>query len=120
MDDYQRLFSGASPSQARGEASTLYMAVPGTAERIRDAVPDVRLVAILRNPVDRAFSSFLHCRRAGREPIADFNEAMQHEQERIAEQWGFLWRYQTLGKYHEQLVPYFNAFPREQVLTVPV
>ena len=87
-DDYQRLFADAGAAVALGEASTLYMAVPGTAERIRQRIPDVRIIAILRDPVDRAFSSYLHCRRTGREPYAEFETALQHERERIADNWG--------------------------------
>jgi hypothetical protein len=115
-DKYLRLFAGSDNAVARGEASTLYMAMPGTAERIRSQLPNVRLIAILRNPVERAFSSFLHCRRSGREPYPDFNVALAHEQERIEQRWGFLWRYESLGHYYEQLVPYFDLFPREQIL----
>ncbi len=113
--EYQALFEGADPSQASGEASTQYLYVPGTAERIHRRVPSVRLLCILRDPVSRAYSAYLHKRRDDQEPIEDFVEALRAEPRRIAENWGLLWRYADGGRYATQLKRYLRVFDREQL-----
>ncbi len=112
---YRRLFDGVRDEKAAGEASVLYLYSPTAAARIRRAIPAVKLIAILRDPAERAFSSFLHLRRDGREPLADFADALAAEDDRVRAQWQHLWHYTRLGFYHEQLRRYVALFPREQV-----
>lgn len=114
--EYEALFSDKTTGQLTGEASTLYLYHEQAAARIKEQRPDAKLIAILRNPVDRAFSSFLHTRRDGREPLADFSAALAAEPERIAAGWSHLWHYQRAGYYAEQVERYLAAFPREQLL----
>ena len=52
---YRRLFAGAGDAKALGEASTAYLYLESTVEGIRRHVPDIRMIAVLRNPVDRAY-----------------------------------------------------------------
>jgi hypothetical protein len=59
LEEYASLFEESQSGQLRGEASTSYLANPRCAAAIHDIIPDVRLVAILRNPIDRAFSNYL-------------------------------------------------------------
>lgn len=113
---YEALFAGAKPGQARGDISPVYLYWPGTAERLARMVPDVRVVAILRHPVDRAYSAFMHARRESKEPLDDFRAALRSEPTRIADDYGFLWRYADLGRYARQLRPYLELFPPEHVL----
>jgi hypothetical protein len=113
---YEALFEAAGSARAVGEASNLYLYMPGAAERIARALPEVKLVAILRQPADRAFSSYLHLKRQGREPAATFEEALRLEEGRIADEWGFLCRYRDLGYYGRQLRAYLDRFPRERIL----
>jgi hypothetical protein len=112
---YRALFSGADGVPARGEASPLYLYHPEAPVRIRAQVPDVKLVVILRNPVDRAFSSFLHLVRDGREPIHDFPRALAEEPRRIAEGWEHLWHYTQMGFYARQLARYHEHFDAAQI-----
>lgn len=111
---YQELFAGAT-AKARGEASTMYLYQPQTPERIAQYAPDVKLIAVLRNPIDRAFSHFLHLRRDGREWLTNFTEALAAEPERITQGWSPAWHYQTVGNYTEQIPRYWQQFPREQL-----
>jgi hypothetical protein len=112
--DYCALFAGVRGERALGEASTRYLEMPQTAARIRARLPAVRLVAILRNPVERAFASYLHHRRDGREPCVDFAEALRLEERRTREHWGF-GQYLSGGFYHRQLQPYWDLFPASQL-----
>jgi hypothetical protein len=115
LKDYEQLFAGVTHESAIGEASALYLYVPVAARRICDYAPEMKLITILRHPAERAFSAFMHLRRDGREPLADFRAALQAEPERIRDNWGFLWRYTALGFYAQQLKLYYQLFPPEQI-----
>src|SRR5215210_1482405 len=110
---YQHLFRGGSDKKAIGEASHSYLYDPGAAAEIRRYVPEAKLIAILRNPIDRAHSHFLHMVRSGTEPLDDFAQALQEEvgihKERTFQD------YIGRGLYYNQLRRYFGTFPREQV-----
>jgi hypothetical protein len=112
---YRALFSGVTDEKAVGEASTLYLYSPEAPARIRHHVPHARLIAILRNPVDRAFSSYLHCVRDRGEPLGDFARALREEEGRIEKGWGPIWHYKNAGFYSAQLERYFDAFGRDQI-----
>ncbi len=112
---YEALFDGVSDEKAIGEASTMYLYLPQAAPRIRQYIPDAKLIAILRHPVDRAYSHFLHLRREAREPLRDFSKALREEQQRIDKHWSPVWHYQNVGFYGEQLQRYFDQFEREQI-----
>ena len=113
---YEALFTDAGGARAVGEASNLYLYVDEAAGRIAAALPDVRLLAILRQPADRAFSSYQHLKRQGREPAPTFEAALAMEADRIRDGWGFLWRYRDFGNYGRQLRRYLDVLPREQLM----
>jgi hypothetical protein len=64
---YLRLFAGAAAGQLRGEASPTYLADARAPERIARVSPEARIVVVLRNPVDRAYSAYWHRVRYGGE-----------------------------------------------------
>ena len=113
-----------------GEASPSYLFHPLAPERVQAVIPAARLVALLRNPADRAFSHYHHEVALGREPLS-FEEAIDSEQERMrgevermirepayfSRPW---WNYTYLarGRYAEQLERWFAVFPREQLLVL--
>jgi hypothetical protein len=113
---YEALFAPAGAARARGEASALYLYLAEAAERIAATIPDARLVAVLRQPADRAFSSYQHLKRQGREPAPSFEAALELEANRIRDGWGFLWRYRDLGHYARQLRAYRERFDAHQLL----
>ncbi len=116
--EYEALFAGARGQQAIGEASTLYLWADEAPGRIRESLPDVRLIAILRNPVDRAYSNFLEHVQEGREQELDFARALALESERRRRGWAPSWSYADLGHYAAQLERYFAVFPRERILVL--
>jgi hypothetical protein len=105
-----------------GEASPYYLYHPAVPERVRRLLPQAKLIAMLRNPADRALSHYHHEARAGREALT-FEEALDREAERLgsggAEEPGTAHRrhsYLSRGLYAEQLERWFALFPREQFL----
>lgn len=115
IEEYRALFRGAEGEAAVGEASPLYIYVSGTAERIRRYAPEAKIIALLRNPADRAYSSFLNARRYGGETLTDFGRALEEEEGRIREGWHYVFHYRNRGFYREQLERYYEAFGREKV-----
>ena len=115
IEDYRRLFEGRSGEAAAGEASPQYLYAEQSPGAIRKLIPDAKLIAILRDPADRAFSHFCHTRREGREPLSDFAEALKVEDARISLGCSIN-HYRNCGYYSNQLKRYLAAFPREQIL----
>ena len=115
FSEYTNLFLGASRDQITGEASAMYLHSKTAPERIKEINPDVKLIAILRNPVDRAYSSFNHLKRDAREPEKDFITALHMEDERKKKNWMPIWYYREMGLYSDQLNQYFKFFNREQI-----
>jgi hypothetical protein len=114
--DYEALFDPAPPGTLRGEATPFYLYDLAAHDRIRELVPDAKLILLLRDPVDRAHSNWTHLWNAGLEPEADFLAACRVEEERKAAGWAAFWHYVGLGRYGEQVQHLYRLFPREQVL----
>lgn len=114
---YLRLFEDAPPGSAIGEASVRYLYYPEAARRIAAAVPDVRLVAVLRNPADRLVSHYEMNRAAGLEPLG-LNEALLAEDGRVAAGWGWDWHYVRVGLYAQQVARYLRLFDPAQLLVL--
>lgn len=81
-----------------GSVSTLYYADRAAPEIVR-VNPEMRIVIMLREPVQRAYSSYLYLRARGFEQCPDFLEAVAHEPRRKAENWHHLWHYTALSHY---------------------
>lgn len=115
LEEYQSFFENAQHYKAIGEASPSYLYFPECAARIKKLLPDVRLIVILRNPVERAYSAYMHAIRDGWEPITDFSKALKEESKRINEGWEIVWHYTNAGFYYKQLQYYYNAFSKNQL-----
>jgi Sulfotransferase domain len=129
-------YRGNFPNKLRarrlvGEASPSYLFHPLAPQRVRELLPEARLVALVRNPVDRAFSHYQHEVALGREPLS-FEDALDAEDGRLRGEeerlladpryfshawWNYTYR--ARGLYAEQLERWLEAFPREQLLIVP-
>lgn len=77
FEDYKKLFSGAAGRIAVGEVSPTYLVSLEAPGRIKHYLPDVKLIAILRHPVDRAYSQWQMEVRQGNEKTEDFAEAIK-------------------------------------------
>ncbi len=116
--DYERLFAAAPAGVLRGESTPFYLADRPALDRIRRRVPDARLIAILRDPVDRAYSNWAHLWADGLETIDNFADACAAEETRVEAGWAPFWRYLETGLYGRQLAHLYSVFPREQVLVL--
>lgn len=113
-DRFQALFAPKPEQTAVGEASTSYLCTPGTAKAIYDHLPHAKLICVLRNPVERAYSHYLFLRGHGIESLDNFAQALAAEPARhqAGQTWG---RYFQVGLYAAQLRPYLERFARRQI-----
>src|SRR5437773_35555 len=116
---YSTWFADAAPGRLAGEKSTDYLESAPAAERIARDLPDVKLVFILREPVDRAYSNYLWTRMNGLE-TEDFPAALRLEDQRereLPERLTFArpFSYFSRGLYADLLTPYVERFPRHQI-----
>lgn len=115
IEEYEQYFQNVTTEKAIGEASPMYLYRPGTAEKIKSIIPNIKMLAILRNPIDRAYSAYMHAIRDWKEPISSFKLALEKEQERIDAGWDILWHYKNAGLYYEQLVRFYSIFDTNQI-----
>lgn len=115
LDDYRALFAGATAEPIVGEASPVYLYDESAPRLLHEHCPDATLIVILRNPIERAYSHYLHLFESGREPLEDFGAALDAEAERIEAGYEWSWHYQRMGFYSEQLSRYLDYFDRAQV-----
>lgn len=112
------------PGRITGEASPNYLFHPAAPQRAAQAVPDARLIVLLRDPVDRAYSHYWHSRRRGVEDLG-FAAALKAESSRLAhadpnDQASSYYRHSYLarGRYVEQLVRWLELFAANQIVVV--
>jgi len=115
-------FQDAGQAQLAGEKSTDYLESAAAATRIAAALPDVKLIFILREPVSRAYSNYLWSRMNGLETL-DFEAAIRLEDQRERElpprlRFARPFSYVSRGMYAELLREYFDRFPRQNILVV--
>ena len=109
--EYEGIFVAAAAAKAIGESSPCYLYSPAAAQLIRATIPGVRIIALLRNPAERAFSQFTFNQQRGWEPLArTFREALELEEERVRADSMWAFHYTRRGMYAQQLAPYINAF----------
>ncbi len=115
LERYLSLFAGARNHLAIGEASTSYLWDPDAPRQIKDFCKDARIIILLRDPVDRAFSHYLMDIRNGLQPLP-FYEALIDDYYNSSKLFGEGHLYVELGLYSEQVKRYLQTFGRDQIL----
>jgi hypothetical protein len=112
IDWYSSLFNEAKPEQVCGEASTTYsrsQQYPQAAERIAQALPKVKMIYIMRHPVDRAYSFYVHKQKEGwrhqKKSFETFEQTIEHQSEFLDSSY-----------YLEQITKFLQFFSRESFL----
>ena len=88
-----------------------------SAGNIHEAIPKAKLIALLRDPADRAFSGWVHLVRDRAEPLG-FAQALRDESDRIRRGMHSGFHYREFGYYARQLRPFYKLFPRDQILVL--
>ena len=113
LNAYLENFAEAKPNQVKGEKSPSYLVSKEAPERIHKHFPKVKIIAILRNPIDRAYSAYWHGRRVGAiETSTTFGEAVRNYKVNQGKPYGDL---VSAGFYSEQIARYLIFFPLKQL-----
>lgn len=119
---------GRLPYYSVGEATPVYLFNPAVPKRVANIIPEVSLVVLLRNPVDRAYSHYQHQRRIGTENLS-FRKAVELERKRISEDMYTItecgkdnsksyqkYSYISRGYYLSQIKNWLEYFDRDQMI----
>lgn len=110
LEDYQALFNDADPDQLKGEVSNTYLYGDDAPYRIKHHLPNVKLIAILRNPTERLYSRFLHLVRDGQMDEDEFYKSLDKE--------SVWWERDDLikeGFYYKNLSRFYEIFSEDQI-----
>jgi hypothetical protein len=107
LDQYSGWFTGATDGQLVGEDTTTYLASEKAPRRIAELLPGVKLIFVLRDPVDRAYSHYWHLVRHGL-AFFDFDTTLEHMPGTIVQR----------GLYQAQLERYFSLVSRDRIHVV--
>jgi hypothetical protein len=114
LSDYQKMFEGSSEYKYRGESSVMYLPFPDIAIRnIKKYLnKDVKIIIMLRNPVERAFAGYLHNVRYNTSENLSFEEAIEKSEERYQKNNDMTpdTRYLHVGMYYNQVKKYMDEF----------
>jgi hypothetical protein len=118
-DEYLSLYENVSDEIAFGEATPTYLCDPDAPKLIHETVPEARIIMILRDPVERAFSHYLFLIKTQHETILSFYDALKvdYYNNSMKDCLGAPSRilYVEYGLYSEQVKRYFDIFGRSQV-----
>lgn len=117
LEQYKALFQNYNNEKAVGDISPEYLYFHEEAIPLIKSVlgNNVKIIIILRSPVERAYSGYLHFKRDKRETLS-FEEALEKEDERKQKNWIWAWQYKNSGLYYEQVKAYIENFEQTKVI----
>jgi len=116
--EYERWFEGAGRARAVGEVSPSYLYyADAAASRMLEHLGPVRIVVVVRDPVEKAFSQYMHLVRDDRERLP-FSAALAAEEERTRDAWAVLWRYAGSSLYAPGIRRFREVFGPENVRVI--
>ena len=116
-EKYLRHFKKAKNETAIGDASPSYINYPSEFSKIKKYLNDPKLIIVLRDPINRAYSNYLHLKREQRETLS-FKEAIYAEDKRIKNKYSDFWYYKFNSTYFEKIVKAKAIFSDVLILTV--
>lgn len=117
LSEYRKLYTGVHSERAIGEFSNSYLYSTIAAKEIRKFNPNSKIIMILRNPIDRAYSHYWMDIRIGIE-TESFERIVALESKLQSAKWGRDRCYLHLGLYHDQVQRYFDEFDKNMILVL--
>jgi len=115
LEDYIKLFENVRKERAIGEATVIYLYFYKIAiHEIKKYLGDVKIIIILRNPIDRAFSAYTYLLRDRFETLS-FEKCLETEKERIRANWSPTYFLKDLGFYYKQVKAYIENFSQVRI-----
>lgn len=118
FDDYLQLFRERKKEKVAGEISNTYLYSKVAAKEIYKYNPNAKILMILRNPVERAFSHFVMNLSEGLVTYTNFLEEVLYDFNKEKKGWGISHLYIELGLYYEQVKRYYDIFNPNQVKVI--
>lgn len=115
---YFSLFEEVKNQAVVADSSPSYLWDKKTAARIYKDFPEAKIVMLLRNPVQRAFSQFLMDLKDGNQTEENFKQALLNDANTQPKTWGIAHLYTEIGLYHDQVKQYLDTFGNQQVKVV--
>lgn len=113
-EHYNKLFKFSEGFKARGEISNSYLYSSVAAENIHQQFPEMKIIAILRQPAERAYSHYMANLRDGRTTLS-FREEVMHDDAKKKHGWSISHLYYELGLYFDQIERFKKQFPENQI-----
>lgn len=124
IDWYKAHFPLKSKKYITGEASPDYIFHPDSPKRIKKLNPNTKIIVLLRNPIERAYSAYQMNKRMGIDPRPTFKEAIKYELEH-KDEFAHTYNYEKhnyfyleRGKYASQLNPWLDYFDKDHILVI--
>ena len=114
--EYLELFKSVKDEVAVGDASPSYINYPENFGMIKQYLNDPKVIVIVRDPIDRAYSNYLHLKRELRETM-DFFSALKNEDNRREESYSDFWYYRFNSTYYKKILMAKKTFSNVLVLT---
>lgn len=116
-DDYLAHYRAANGKRAIGDVSPSYFYCWSSREEMQRRLGDPKIILLLRDPLQKAFSQYTHLLRDGRETLP-FRQALEAEPERTAKGYGALWRYVGAAQYAEPTARFLDTFGADRMKVI--
>ena len=113
-EEYLEYFSKHKKKKIVGESSAEYLYYFNTAQNIYRFNPHMKIIIVLRNPINRAFSAYSDL-KLKLPNIGSFSQELALENERISKSYHYKWHFKAVGMYYQQVKAYLEQFPRGQI-----
>ena len=113
---YLEFYRNVKNEIAIGDASPSYINYPGQFLKIKEYLEDPKFIIVLRDPINRAYSNYLHLKREHRETMS-FKDAIVVEEERIKNKYSDFWYYKFNSTYYEKIVKAKETFKDVLIIT---
>jgi Sulfotransferase family len=113
-EEYESCYAKVARQSAVGEISPSYLYFSEISPRIKKELHDPKIIMILRNPIEKAFSQYMHLVRDNREML-DFYDGLMAERERTEHGWAAIWRYAESSLYLLRVQTYLDVFGERNV-----
>lgn len=114
LDNYEQFYTDARADNAIGDISPSYFYFSDVSKKIKDELGSPKIIVLVRNPIEKAFSQYMHLIRDNRETLP-FYDALMAEGQRIEDGWAALWRYAESSLYTDRIQQYIDTFGKDQV-----
>ncbi|MEJ2526794.1 MAG: sulfotransferase [Sulfurovaceae bacterium] len=113
LERYKDIFAGSIGKKAIGEASVSYLFYPKTPQKIKEVIPDAKIIILLREPISRAYSHYLMDYRLGYVNFSFDDVVFKRKEDKNIDL--FYQQYISLGLYYEQVKRYVDTFGKDRV-----